>query len=911
MPDDPLVALALRLTDGESIDWKAESEFASVDLSLLQRLEQIEAVARAHEGVDTTNQRDVSPRPVGGPFWGHLEIIELIGSGSYGDVYRARDTRLGREVALKLLRKQGAPESNSSSVVREGYLLSRVRHANVVTVYGADCLDGQTGLWMELIEGETLEQEVQRRGALDAAEVAQMGAVISDALEAVHSAGLLHRDVKAQNVMRDRARRLVLMDFGSGNDVQRFAHSTVEGTPLYAAPEVLNGGEASVRSDIYSLGVLLWRLLTASYPVNGRSVDEIKRAHALGRIAKGEDAGAGGDVARVVATCLAIDAGKRPPTAGELGRRLRACGQPSGLYRRSARNWTGLSVFAAAVLLLSTAPLSLSFKGDARSLLATGEPVWRDPGGIPSGAPTADGHYFACQGFQIPVGICDVTTGIMQRVPITERWREVYNARPLISPDGQRVAYHGLEFEEAKIVDLSTSTSKSLKVDPSFFLKISSWRPSGDSLLVVLSPNGVRPLDGRPRLSSSVALLDINTRTLTDLKQFDATPEDVALSHDGRHLAFTQGGALFISDLPSGETRQIAGASNVHGALAWIPGDDGVFFTSSPSRRRASELQLVRLTDGWPVGQIQVLWHSSASYSSLLGISDTGDVYYNVGGSQATTLYIAAFDALTRQIGLPAAVAMLPSSFGMDWSPDSLSIAYASSDETKTFPTLVIRNVATSVERELQLPEDSSGGVRIIRWSPQGSILASAFHNYLVHLDEALVTRSRIGEETLARCSSVEWSPEGSRVLCAGVDSVRGFDVETSLETESYTLSERVSSAQVSPRQRLVAFSKPPRFEIDVVALDDGVPGPLLVSDRRCRPVGWWNREVFVACDDDSKVPNLSSLYLVDVAGGTTKAISVNLQQIGSVRVRPDDRAIAITAGRTPAGTFVLKLPRK
>ena len=92
----------------------------------------------------------------------------------------------------------------------------------------------------------------------------------SDALEAVHSAGLLHRDVKPQNVMRDRAGRLVLMDFGSGHDAQRFAASTVEGTPLYAAPEVLNGEEASVRSDIYSLGVLLWYLLTASYPVNGR-----------------------------------------------------------------------------------------------------------------------------------------------------------------------------------------------------------------------------------------------------------------------------------------------------------------------------------------------------------------------------------------------------------------------------------------------------------------------------------------------------------------------------------------------------------------------------------------------------------------------------------------------------------------
>src|SRR5262249_17699246 len=150
----------------------AESERGNLDPSLVHVLEQIDAVARAH-GHDTPTDTYVSTHsPVAvvsrlpsGSYWGHLEIIELIGSGSYGDVYRARDTRLGRDVALKMLRTWGEAESGRSSLVREGHLLSRVRHANVVTVHGADCLNGHTGLWMELIEGETLEQEVRRRGA--------------------------------------------------------------------------------------------------------------------------------------------------------------------------------------------------------------------------------------------------------------------------------------------------------------------------------------------------------------------------------------------------------------------------------------------------------------------------------------------------------------------------------------------------------------------------------------------------------------------------------------------------------------------------------------------------------------------------------------------------------------------------
>ena len=953
MPDDSLVALALRLTDGESIDWKAESQAGLVDLSLLQKLKQIEAVARAHEGVDTLNQDDVFPSRVGGPFWGHLEIIELIGSGSYGDVYRARDTRLGRDVALKLLRTRDAIKSHSTSLVREGHLLSRVRHANVVTVYGADCLNGQTGLWMELIEGETLEQEVRRRGAFQGDEVAQIGAFLCDALEAVHSAGLLHRDVKAQNVMRDRAGRLVLMDFGSGHEAQRFSGCTVEGTPLYAAPEILNGAEASVRSDIYSLGVLLWYLLMGSYPVNGRSVDEIRRAHARGQIATLEYSGASSALTRIAAWCLATDPRKRPPTANELGRRLRKSGEPSTSRHSSIRNRTALGVFAAAVLLLATIPLQFSSKAESRAL---GEPIWSfDSGAVPSGAPSADGQYFACRGLTT-VAICDVTTGTVQRVPITER--KVFDARPLISPDGKRLAYHGLELEEAKIFDLSTSISKSLRVEPSFFVKIIAWSATGDSLLVVLLPVGGRP-------GGSVALLDANTGSLTDLKQLDAIPDQVALSHDRRHLAFTQSGNLNLTNLVTGETLHIAGPSDVRGSLLWTPNDDGLLFTSGSS---LSELHLMPLTDGHPAGEIEALHVYGAPPFTLLGISAAGDVYYNAESRfhirmttatghvissstspktypQPATLYLAPFDTATQQIGTPTNIAKLASRLDADWSPDSTSIAYARSDGTKT-PTIVIRNARTGVERAIELPDEISDlsarhpfegesppWVGVVRWSPRGKILAhSSSHEYLVDSDDMSVRRvelppviSRVDDPSLKRevfielymPASVEWAPDGSSVLYAGNGSVRGVDVDTGLMTESHTLPDIAyrSWVQLSAGRRLVAFNKPSdgreAGQVQVAALDDSVPSPLLTSDRPCRPVGWWNGEVFVACANDSKAPSLSQLYLVDVATGTQRTMPVNLQRIEHVRVRPDGRTIAIMTGWTAYGTFVLKVPNR
>jgi TolB-like protein len=201
-------------------------------------------------------------------------------------VYRAWDTRLDREVALKLLRRQDSLHARiASAVIEEGRMLAQVRHPNVVTVHGADRNAGRVGLWMEFIHGRTLEQVLRERGPFGAGEATLIGLDLCRAMSAVHRAGLLHRDIKAHNVMREDGGRIVLMDFGTGLD--RGDDSVdlapgLAGTPLYMAPEILGDQEATVRSDIYSVGVLLYRLVTASYPVQGRSVQEVRDKHTRG-----------------------------------------------------------------------------------------------------------------------------------------------------------------------------------------------------------------------------------------------------------------------------------------------------------------------------------------------------------------------------------------------------------------------------------------------------------------------------------------------------------------------------------------------------------------------------------------------------------------------------------------------------
>jgi eukaryotic-like serine/threonine-protein kinase len=195
--------------------------------------------------------------------WGDFQLLQVLGRGGFGEVYRAWDPVLEREVALKLLLPRGMdPELEFTTMVAEARAMAKVHHPNIVPVYGVDRREGRVGFWSEFVRGQTLNALIAAQGVMDEQTAAQTCIALCDALGAVHAAGLLHRDIKPGNAMRDAGGRVLLMDFGLSQNL--LAGSGWSGTPAYMAPEVSAGHAASVQSDLYAMGVMLRFLTTGS-----------------------------------------------------------------------------------------------------------------------------------------------------------------------------------------------------------------------------------------------------------------------------------------------------------------------------------------------------------------------------------------------------------------------------------------------------------------------------------------------------------------------------------------------------------------------------------------------------------------------------------------------------------------------
>lgn len=277
---EPLFEIASAVAEGHEVDWSAVAEVHPDLADRLQRLQSVEHLAR-HFARFVSAADDAAPFPVAGVTWGHLHLIEKLAVGSYGEVWRAFDPVLQRDVALKLRREDVADPASVQVFIREARRLARVRHPNILGVHGADVHDDRVGLWCELLVGRTLEATLEVEAATATERVLGIGRDLAGALAAAHAAGIVHGDVKASNVAVEPDGRAILLDFGAGIDLaQTNRGSASYGSPLTAAPERLEGAEPSPESDVWSLGVLLFRLVAGGgYPFQAADLDALKELH--------------------------------------------------------------------------------------------------------------------------------------------------------------------------------------------------------------------------------------------------------------------------------------------------------------------------------------------------------------------------------------------------------------------------------------------------------------------------------------------------------------------------------------------------------------------------------------------------------------------------------------------------------
>src|SRR5215813_7387498 len=281
---------------------------------------------------------------------GAFEIIAPLGAGGMGEVYRARDSRLGRDVAIKVLPEHlsNDPEFRAR-FEREAKTISALNHPNICVLHDLGREGAIDYLVMELIDGETLASRLER-GALPVAETLRVGAQIADALERAHRAGVIHRDLKPANIMLTRT-GAKLMDFGiaratGGATIGNLAttgpaplteQGTMVGTFQYMAPELLEGKEADARSDLWALGCVLYEMATGSRAFEGGSKASViaaimdREPRPLLELAPVTPA----TLEHVVRHCLEKDPDARFQDAGDLAFALRMIAD-GGLSRMAA-----------------------------------------------------------------------------------------------------------------------------------------------------------------------------------------------------------------------------------------------------------------------------------------------------------------------------------------------------------------------------------------------------------------------------------------------------------------------------------------------------------------------------------------------------------------------------------------------
>ena len=986
--DAAALNLALAVADRTPVDWAELSSSISHDDvrhdvshdessgSLELALQRVERIIEGHRAlyaqrpepaVDTllTEARraaEPASRDDRRVSWGPLIVREKVGHGSFGDVYRAWDPSLEREVALKLVPETTTTQSVSHAF-EEGRLLARVRHPNVVTVYGVERVEGRVGIWMEFVPGRTLAEEVNQQGPLAPDEAARIGIEVCRALGAVHEAGLLHRDVKAQNVMRDEGGRVLLGDFGtsvrSAEDAP--AEPVVAGTPLYLSPEVCRGEPPAVSSDLYSVGVLLYFLVTGKHPVNGRTFAEVRDAHAAGRLTLLREAlpELPNEFVQIVDTLLERSPERRHPTAGNVEaslngwlqgqvlERARVAGLPRPLKEALARSrW----VTATVVTSLAGAGL-LGWFTYSSSQLATGAPPPLGAGiGLSApmtrqvvdppcfGPPSLDGQWIACietrldllvPGEPAPqrLVLFGLVTGELKVLVQPPEDARIQSA--VLSPAGDRVVYMMWPG------DAPTPEIRRYRIADGYDRLIGHLPPGGTDLRLNqwLESDGM--LDGRLLRdddSQAFVLLSPDTGVVQTVFEFMNPPQGFSRSPDGRFLAFDVRESndraerdIQVCELASGTCAVLAHPAHDFFPL-WAP-DGRLFFDSDRGGTIGLwAVELDGLREAASPVQLQDAGHNIVV---PFGFTRSGAFFHSLRRKSYDIYSVELVPQAGSPPGLiPISKRAADVNKSAVWSADGRWLAYVSQRGPfveRGAVYVVVQSTRDGAERAFA--HDIRLNMSHLAWSPDGSMLAlrglmdglppeGVFGIHLIDpLDGTVVQtlkRFQPPEQFVEdQIGDLAWTDE-TTIVFSHSSGIRAFNVATGEDYPVWTAppGQWVQSLTLSP-DRLwlgltVSDAEMPSWTSTVIipASGGGVPPRELLRStaEALTLVSSWTADgqALLALRVDSTRPRTSwtwQLWRIPVDGSPPEPLPIEQPSLSEVRAHPDGHQITFTAG--------------
>lgn len=537
---------------------------------------------------------------------GAYEITAEVGKGGMGEVYRARDAKLGRDVAIKVLPASLARDAERMGrFEREARVLASLNHPNIAAIYGFEDSDGTHALVMELVEGPTLADRITQ-GPIPTEEALRIARQIADALEYAHERGVVHRDLKPANIKISRDDAVKILDFGLAKAVQGEAsevdiansptltHMATQagvllGTAAYMSPEQAKAKPVDRRADIWAFGCVLYEMLTGQLACQGDTV-----ADTLAAVLKNEpdwdrlpdDTPA--HLRVLLQRCLQKDPRQRLRDIGDARIALDevlsgtapqmapALAEPASAWRR-AFPWAVAGALAIALIVVaalwkfgSPAPQSMHFSAVTNFAGVQAQPAISPDGRSVAFVSDRDGHYNIYVGLLSGGSLVQITHGAN------------FKSRPAWSPDGGAIAYAQLNdsglWDIWEVPALGGTPRRVIlnATDP-------AWSPDGKSLAYVsiadgtLWTSGVYGENARELAARNVSSFLISGRA--------AEPR---FSPDGREIAFlvlSNGpyGDLGVLDPQSGTVRALTSSHALSLSPAWSPDGRSIYFASSRS----------------------------------------------------------------------------------------------------------------------------------------------------------------------------------------------------------------------------------------------------------------------------------------------------------------------------------------